>query len=247
MVLSRSHDGVYWVHNDSGEPAIYAVDRKGDLLGTFTLGVKKARDWEDIAVGPCGRGQGDCLYVGDIGNNYAEQDTIRLYRVREPADPTASGELDTETFPMVFDGPPPDMEAMFIMPGGDLYFVSKGRQGPVTLYRYPMPLRGDSTVTLEPLQRIGDEPRSLPRQVTGADASPDGRWVAVRTYETLIFERFDGRALTPLDDGTVNLRTLREAQGEGVGVAADGTVVLVSEAGPMGKRGGMAVLRCRVP
>jgi len=55
-----------------------------------------------------------------------------------------------------------------------------------------------------------------------------------------------GTELVLLEDGTVNLRTLREAQGEGVGVGEDGLVVLTSEGGPTGGAGSITVLRCRV-
>lgn len=246
VTLSRRHEDVFWIHNDSGRPELFAVDPRGRMLGTFRLDLERARDWEDVAMGPCAGG-GDCLYVGDIGNNYAEVDTVRVYRVPEPADPTAGGTLAMEVFSMVFDGTPHDLESLFVLPGGELYLVGKGGDQPVTLFRYPMPLRSDTTVTLEPVQRLSDVPRSLPRQVTGADAEPGGSRVVIRTYETLVFHRMDGDTLVPLEDGTVSLRTLRESQGEGVGWGSGGRIVVVSEAGPLGRDGGMAVLTCRLP
>ena len=86
----------------------------------------------------------------------------------------------------------------------------------------------------------------LPRQVTGASAAPDGSMVAIRTYETLQFYRWNGQHLMPLENGTVNLRTLRESQGEGVALGRDGVVALTSEAGPNGGAGSITVLRCRL-
>lgn len=245
VAVSRRHDDVVWVHNDSGEPELHAVDGRGTLLGTFRLTVTRARDWEDVAMGPCADG-GDCLYVGDVGNNFGETDTVRVYRTGEPPDPAAGDTLAVETFRMVFDGTPHDLESLFVMPDGALYFVGKGKDEAVTLFRYPMPLRPDSAVTLEPVQRLSDAPRSLPRQVTGADADPAGQGVVLRTYETLAFHRFEGDTLVPEEDGVVNLRPLRESQGEGVGWGPDGRIVLVSEAGPLGREGSITVMRCRV-
>src|SRR5689334_8644757 len=64
VVRSRRHPGVFWVHNDSGNPAsLFAVDRTGRILGKFAVGVPNL-DWEDVAIDERGR-----LYVGDIGNN----------------------------------------------------------------------------------------------------------------------------------------------------------------------------------
>ncbi|MBW3533605.1 MAG: hypothetical protein KY453_00085 [Gemmatimonadetes bacterium] len=245
VAMSRRHEDVVWIHNDSGEPELHAVGPRGQALGIFQLDVRRARDWEDVAVGPCADG-GDCLYIGDVGNNYAEADTVRVLRVREPAEPGAGGTLAVESFAMVFDGTPHDLESLFVLPDGALYLVGKGGNEPVTLFRYPMPLRSDTTVTLEAVQRLSEVPRSLPRQVTGADTEPGSSRVVLRTYETLVFHRMDGDTLVPVEDGVVSLRTLRESQGEGVAWGPGGRIVVVSEAGPLGRDGGMTVLTCRI-
>ena len=66
--------------------------------------------------------------------------------------------------------------------------------------------------------------------VTGASATLDGGTVAIRTYESLeFFDVSEGGQLVESSVGRVDLRTLREAQGEGVGFGADGAVVLSSE------------------
>ena len=50
---SRRTDGVWWVHNDSGDSArVFAVGTDGRDLGEFDLAGTAAVDWEDIAVGP---------------------------------------------------------------------------------------------------------------------------------------------------------------------------------------------------
>jgi hypothetical protein len=84
--------------------------------------------------------------------------------------------------------------------------------------------------------------------VTGASASTDGSLVAIRTYESLQVYRVDpvGGTLAPLPNGLVNLRTLEEIQGEGVGLGPDGLVVLTSEGGPLGGPASMRLLRCQL-
>ena len=127
------------------------------------------------------------------------------------------------------DGPR-DIESMYVLPCEQIFFVTKGRNHPVTLYRYPSPLRSDSTVTLVEVQSLTAGPVSYPGMVTGASATLDGGTVAIRTYTRLeFFDVTDGGQLVASSVGPVDLRTLREAQGEGVGFGSDGAIVLSSE------------------
>jgi hypothetical protein len=127
------------------------------------------------------------------------------------------------------DGPR-DIEAMYVLPPEQIFFVTKGRNHPVTIYRYPLPLRSDEVVTLVEVQRLTTDRVARGRMVTGASATLDGSTVAIRTYETLeFFSVTAGERLLESDLGRVDLRSLGEAQGEGVGFGADGTVVLTSE------------------
>jgi hypothetical protein len=70
--------------------------------------------------------------------------------------------------------------------------------------------------------------------------------VAVRTYQSVTFFRVAGDTLAPMDDGLVNLRTLRESQGEAVALGPDGLVVLTSEGGIFGAAPGMNLLQCNL-
>ena len=88
---------------------------------------------------------------------------------------------------------------------------------------------------------------SIPAQVTGADASEDGRFVAVRTYEALLFYRVEEGRLLPINGGRVALGTLQEPQGEGVGFGPTGQVFLTSEAGNFGGVASLRTLQCGEP
>ncbi len=245
IAVSREHPGVLWTHNDSkGDPVLYAVDTTGRLVGRVEVQDATNRDWEDLALGECPEG-GSCLYIADTGDNDEERDDVAVLRVPEPG-PTDASTAEAERFGFHFPDGPRDVEAMFVLPGERLHLVTKGRNHPVTVYRYPGSLRADRTPVLEEVQRLSDAPRALPRMVTGAGADPDGGIVAVRTYESVVFHRFvDGR-LVPLEVGHLSLRTLDEAQGEAVAVTSEGEVVLTSESGPVGldRRGSLVRLRC---
>jgi hypothetical protein len=137
------------------------------------------------------------------------------------------------------------MESVFVLPGEEVFFVSKGRSHAVTLYRYPPPLRTGEIVTLEAVQTFSGGRLSIPKQVTGADASPDGSIVAIRSYESLHFFHVEKGRLVPVEGGQVALQTLNEAQGESVGLGPNGKVVLTSEAA-LGRGATMTILSCRV-
>lgn len=196
MVQSRRHPGVFWTHNDSGDkPRVFAVDAGGRLLAEVAIEGAKAIDWEDIATDDAGH-----LYLGDIGNNWSRRRDLTVYRVPEP-DPGAGGiavRADRElrirypeqtAFPdlkrLNFDA-----EALFWAPhaergAGTLYLLTKHRSDSRTvLYRFDA-LDGEGELALTRISSI-----DVGGMVTGADATPDGRWLAVLTYHAvLIFER----------------------------------------------------------
>ena len=241
VAWSRSSDGVLFSHNDGGHAAsVYALGLDGTLLGEIPLAGVRNRDWEDIATADCA--QGSCIYLADVGDNAEVREEIVLYRVPDPAvyDGTP---LNAEAFPMVLPDGPRDMEAVFVLPGEEVFFVSKGRSDPVTLYRYPPPLRPDRTVELVAVQTFSDARLPIPKQVTGADASWDGKLVAIRSYEALSLFRVENGQLDPIPGGRAALRTLKEAQGEAVGLGPNGEVLLTSE-GVMGRNASMTMLRC---
>jgi hypothetical protein len=243
VAVSRAHPGVFWVHGDGREPLLFAVDASGTRVGRFSLAADAFIDWEDMEIAACH--SIDCLYLADTGDNEEERPDLRILRLPEPDPRGGASTTEVEELRVRLPDGGRDVEAIFVLPGERLHLVTKGRNHPVTIYRNAGPLRVDSVVLLEEVQRLGDAPRALPRQVTGASASPDGTRVAIRTYETVTFYAVDGDTLA-LDGETLNLRTLREPQGEGVGLGDEGLVALVSEAGPIGSRGSLALVRCEL-
>jgi hypothetical protein len=250
IAVSLDHPGVLWTHNDAGS-VLFAADASGNVLARFRIRPRLV-DWEDLALAPC-PGGGSCLYLADLGDNYEERRNLQILRLPEP-DPasadtvgprhTDSGILQADAFPVRLPDGPRDIEALLVLPGERILAVTKGRNAPVTVYRYPGSLRPD-TVTLEEVQRLTPGPRILPRQVTGGSVSPDRGLIVLRTYESLHFYRVQADTLVPLADGLVNLRPLEEPQGEGVGLGLGGSMFLSSESGPLGTAGSFIALRCR--
>ena len=193
---SRSNAGVFWVHNDSGDQTrIYPVDRKGrlkksarsaDAPGVLIGGVINS-DWEDIAVDASGN-----VIIADVGNNSNGRRDLALHYVIEP-EPTAgfTGLLksyfvrypEQKAWPAPKDDFNYDCEGIFTK-GDTVYFVTKRRSDSLTrLYRLDQPRTGVVNV-LTPLADFDVRGRA-----TASDLTPDGRRLAVLTYDAVwLFE-----------------------------------------------------------
>jgi hypothetical protein len=223
-----------WSHNDSGAAVLFAIDGSG-VRGRVQVANASVDDWEDITAAPCP--SGNCLYIADIGDNKRARRNITIYRVPEPAaDEAQTG--TAERFTLTYPDGPHDAEALFIVDAG-LFVITKDDTG--ALYRIPQLPRAGGAATFE---RVGA--LLLPR-VTDADASPDGNLVAVRTNDELVLYRTADlvRGGSKTTGVHIPLKALKEPQGEGVAVGADGRVYLASEAS--GSAGRLTSLRCTLP
>ena len=242
---SRAQPGVYFVHNDSGDTArFFAIDGTGALRGTYVLDGVTAVDWEDSALGPCPTGQ--CLYLGDIGDNGESRSGYVVYRVAQPVvgdGPATRHTVTWERFAFVYPDGAHNAEALAVRPDtGDVYVLTKVDAGATEVYRFPLPLRAEATATLV---RVGALalPTTGDQLVTGADLHPCAARLLVRTY-TRLWEFSVGEG-TPWEDlfrATPERQLVsNETQGESVGWHADGRgYVTISE----GRAQGLHDARC---
>jgi hypothetical protein len=209
---------VLWAHNDSGDDArLYAITPEGELLGSFSLGLGLAFDWEDIAIGPGPDGAGSYLYVGDIGDNYSIRDgVVTVYLVPEPA-PTEAATVEQTLELATSDGLSHDFEALFVA-DGDIYLVAK--EEPALVYR------ADDNGVLQLVSTL-----DLGAPVTGADVSWDGSVIALRGYgEIWLWQRLPGESVADtLGRQPCFVVPADERQGEALAFLADGSMVTVSE------------------
>lgn len=238
LARGTAHPNVFWTHNDSGNrPELYGVDGQGRLVARVHLEGASMVDWEDIEAAPCAAGS--CLYVADTGDNDAERETVTVYELEEPA-PDAE-RAAVRPFHARYPDGRRDAEALFAVQG-ELYLVTKGRHGPIRIYRFPRQPNG--VATLELVTELAPQPGNDDDRVTGATSSPDGRWIAIRTHALLRFYPAD-RLLAGETTATrsYDLRGLGQPQGESVALDDAGTVWLSSEA-EAGGRPRFARLRC---
>jgi hypothetical protein len=227
----RVNRGVWWTHNDSGDtPRVFALDGDARLLTTVAVEGADAWDWEDIDIGPGPEGR-SYLYVSDLGDNFQlRQGTIgyQIYRFPEPAlghpapaTMTVTGERINVSYP---DGSH-NTEATFFDPQtGDEIIITK--ESPAAVYRIAAAdlVPGRTVVPTKIGQIALDHP-------TGADISPDGSMIAVKTLlDTSFWPRPRGQSAA---DVLVHERPCPvQSLGPGEAIAFDATgrqVATVSE------------------
>ena len=224
IALSRDHNDVIWMHNDSGGgPFVYAAGVDGTPLGTFELATDTF-DWEDMAIGPGPEPGIDYLYLGDIGDNLRFRPFVVVHRIAEPVPEPAGGVVaDVEQISLVYPEPNPDAESLFVDPvTGALFVVTKPEAGGVAvIYRAgPETLVDGATVDLV---EVGRFQLGSGLFVTAADINSTGAVIAFRGYnEVWLWERTDLDMVETFQADPCMTPSTAEVQGEAIAFAAEG-------------------------
>jgi hypothetical protein len=234
VVASRSQPGVLWTFNDSGNPPdIFATDTAGRALGRWRVLGAEDRDWEAMSAGPGPCRGGECLYIGEIGDNDSRYPAVALYRLDEP---TVTGRDDSIHYSakLVFRYPdgPHDAESLIIDPAGDAFVITKPRVRRPEVFRIAAAAWGRrDTVTAELTDSLDLDPRAgVEMWITDASLAPDGHTVALRTYAYLYLYRLTpGGHLVPIPPAPLCSLNGLGPQGEGVAWLGPDTFVLTSE------------------
>ncbi len=190
LVESRCSRNVFWTHNDSGNAAlIFALNEKGEKLGTWKVAGAKSVDWEDIATAKDEHGK--CLlFIGDIGNNARTRSELTIYRINEPAvsssdrTSSASSPLYTEKASAINFSYPDfrhNAETLLVHPKSlDLYVLTKRISGAAGVYKLEAKGSKDTNV----LEKVADlSVPALPNGLlTGGEISADGTRVILCDY-----------------------------------------------------------------
>ncbi len=190
IVASRKYPGIYWVHNDSGNPpALFAVKLDGSVVRSYRVAAPNI-DWEDLATDDRGH-----LYLGDIGNNENRLPIRVIHRLDEP-DPTRPAPteplpLTASTFYKFPENGRFDAESLIVEPGRALVISKRfdGREAEIFAIPFDPPsglLRPSLPVRLASLPGCSEP-------ATGADLSSDGRHLSVVTTRAARVYRRAGR------------------------------------------------------
>ncbi len=202
LAASRRHRGVYWTHNDDGEPEIFAINRSGRLLARFRIEPARNVDWEKIALD-----RENNLYALDNTSRIFETKISTIYVFPEP-DLRDSGKTIAPTrvleFPFQQGGF--DFEAMFCWKEF-LYFVDKPWDAkPPILYRVEL---GEPEKAPEVLGQI-----PVSALITGADIDSTGTRIALISYRAVfIFEGTGGPKQILLQQPLVSPLNARQIEG----------------------------------
>jgi hypothetical protein len=234
LACSRTNPGVFWTHNDSGGKAeLYAFNVNGKDLGSYTLAVPRAIDWEDM----CSYTIADqpFLLVGSVGDNAERRESYSLYVVVEPAKIVESAkpkplELYSHLDFSYEDGAH-DCESVGVDPvRREILLVSKERDGTCTVYVLPLPDKKT------PPRAVAKKVAEITIPAASAmDLSPDGLRALVLTprhaYEFTRLTNEDWRQGFARPPRVIKMPA--RARGESVCYGPDGvTIYLTSEGIP---------------
>lgn len=180
LASSIVNAGILYSHNDSGgENIVYALDNKGHLRAKLIIKGRKNKDWEEIATCRDPKSRKPYIYIGDIGDNKAKREKVKIIRVTEPLlNPRDSLYTlgNSEVYNIQYEDGARDAEAFFVDPQkGDIYIISK-REEQVGIYRVSYP---QSTSGINIAKKLGQMKLSW---VTAADISPNGNYILVKNY-----------------------------------------------------------------
>jgi hypothetical protein len=186
---------LYHINDKGNDPIIVVTDAKGTTLTEVEIGGFDPTDTEEIALGPC-IDTGTCLYVGDIGDNNADRESIAVAWLREK-DRYGSREMIAGSVELTYPDGSHNAEAMVVHPNGDLIIFTKGSTKsllesalPSYIYKITAAELKRAAGSTAVLRKIGtvDVPSILKNEdpenqiVTGASVSDDGQRVLLLTY-----------------------------------------------------------------
>jgi hypothetical protein len=236
IVKSRTQQNLFWVHNDSGDKTcVYPVRVDGTMYSSHRLGAKTgclvgdavSFDWEDITCDTAGN-----LIIGDFGNNCQCRRDMLFYIINEPHSSQEFTTVKQKIFFRFPDQPiipaPPedinyDVEATFFA-NGKIHLLSKNRTNTYTrLYRL------DKTEPFVTNELTLIDAFDVGGQVTGADASEDGKTLAVLTYTSVWL--FSAQQAGRYFDGDIAWLPIKAEQAEAICFDGADTLIVTDEIG----------------
>jgi hypothetical protein len=245
LAASRRTPGLLWTLNDSGNPPeLFAIDSAGHDRAVLRVEGARNRDWEALALARCG--PTDCLYIAEVGDNRAREDTVRIYRVREPEEPFPSSRRValSGTIQFRYEDGPRDAEAILVTGDQDVYVISKERSGGGRVYLLDRTAWGRRDMATARFIQELPLPEGSRFQVTDAALAFDGVHVAIRTYGYIYFFRLEKGALRLDEERRSCFAAGLDIQGEGITWLRDGRLVTTSER-RAGFGGTVSIVECR--
>ncbi|XP_046364552.2 uncharacterized protein LOC124140820 isoform X2 [Haliotis rufescens] len=220
LAASKTHPGyLYAINDNAGSDKIYIVHADtAKVVGVLTVQHSHEFDWEDIAVGPCPRGSGACIFVADTGSQHHNQATV--YAVKEPSTTHTQNVQVTSTYGYKWtEG---SSEAMVVDSAGEVYMFSEHSGQPAHMAKLPSQNWDNgkvntlhSTLTL-PFKSANSGPLA-------ADISPSGTDLLIKTLNHIYYWHMPGKSVVnALQHPGIGVPYVSESRGESVAWKWDG-------------------------
>jgi hypothetical protein len=217
--------------NDGGDRlTVYVLDTACRVVDIRSAPVDPY-DPEDLALGADGT-----VWLSDTGDNLAQRPTVALLGLH----PDGTTTIYRMTYP---DGPH-DAEALLLAPDGTPYVVTKEVLGNSGVYRPAAALVDGGTVPMVKVAALafaltgtqgGPVGRAGELMVTGGAVSPDGRFLALRTYtDAYLWPLTSSDVPAALKEKPVRIPLPPAPQGEAISFAADSRQLVVAGEGVPG-------------
>lgn len=201
LAISKQFANRFYHHNDSKAGGyFYMTDSTGAHTKEIEFIDRKVKDVEDISVGPCNSGQ--CIFLGDIGDNDFDRPSIDLWIVPESKTLSESF-LKSKKINLTYPDGPHNAESLAVHPvTGDVYILTKElrpherRAEPALLFKLPRSAMAQATAELElvgtvDLSWVSYNYGVFGHIATSMDISPDGKKLLVLTYENAVELNFE--------------------------------------------------------
>ena len=244
LTRSNFQEGIYWAHNDSGQTAeIFAINAQAHTKSVFSLDAIKNIDWEDMTNF---RFEGkNYLAIADSGDNGGLRKDLFIHIFEEPVQLIQNGKI-TAIRSIRFQWPDGarDTESLVADEKRQQFYLISKKRVPAEVFALPFNAKnGAVPKRISTLKNIAqpDEKSMNTKgdfgryrsQITAADISPDGQWLAVLNYQQVIFFSLSAKKipkyLNPIQ--TITLPWLPQA--EGIAFSSDGNSLFIgSEQSP---------------
>ncbi len=215
---------MYTFNDSGGDAVLYSVDKRSGH--TVAVSTYSSGDVEDVeAIAPAADGG---VWVGDIGDNDEERESVEVYRTQplvsatrrsdalDGRGPVVEEEVPSERFSLTYPDSAHNAETLLVHPrSGRLYVVTKELGGAV-VFAAPRSLDADAE---NELTEVG----AVPGYVVDGAFFPDGRHLMLRGYGAASVYTFP-------DLGEVGTMRLPAQQlGEGLAISDEDEIYLSSE------------------
>lgn len=231
--------GKYWGHNDSlNAPILFLLGANGKNYGQVNIDGALNLDWEAIQVAKC-QFATNCVYIGDIGDNYEFRETVRVELIPEPKENAKNAKVTQSLILKYPDGPHNSESLLINNEGNRIYLIEKldwkNRKQDIKIYGAEIPNSKEKFVKIN-LQILGKISNKSPKFPIGAitDAAfYEKSQIIFRDYRNIYL--LEGKIQNQSKLTPYQLVSPKIKQSEALTISHDGAHLLVGSEGKNSK------------